>query len=842
MQSLIENFPMGILDSIKYNTYNSIFDFMIDVLHSCGISKKTIIEYLISKIYGVELDSFKDSNENNLIDSLSNNEDGIFASNFFINSIEIGIKSILMTFFTGILTCSAIPVIPNKMFDLDNLGNEKVKFMDQTLYNLIANGTIKSLTIPISSIDISGMLNVCPTSREGRVLYYTDSHDTYYKKTEETITKSIRATKFVNSGEAISIEKNKYDENIGISLMLSGNTSPFYLYFSIPSELNSYLDIYVEYVEKENDSVKQEKLTIQEGETKSNDFKVETATSGKYFKFTNFTIGNEKTKGGVVQKGEKNAWAYLSRNGSEQARTKWLNSGGIDFFNIEFGSENNETEIIQTYATESGYIECIEQIEHTGFVYEKCDEKDCGKKIERVDYVSENVTKDSPDYIVCYEGSNPSTLYRSYDMNAFIWYALNKGNKSNQTEYNHMMWDSRISAYKSGIIRESSEDWNSWYSSKSSSGSEFSYYETSGNSEANVLYPIMQFETISNNRNYLYVHIPSQRYYCPSRRTAIINNDALPKISFNSSLYEYDWDYLSNIKILNLKSMLYSLIKNLFGKTAYSLETLMDINPYKDIIIGRLKNAIKSIIKANDMNVEDCYSTFSNDDFNDMLNDMLKAKYNSDSNSKNTISDINSMLDSLNPASLKKGDITHIEKTVSIIETNGIDNGAVIETGLKVSFEEINILEELLMSITLSIIESLFTPQIMLLVAINFSLLGITNFEDFLGTDFSPIFNAIFNKILGFAKAIIIFVKDKIVSILYDLFVRTITPIIEKWGLLYFKEQLEYWLNLLKSSAECIYLIGFKNDKKLTAAIQDVDYADIYYNNEQSSPENNSDC
>ena len=44
LNTLIENFPMSILDLFKGKTYTSVFEFIIDVLYACGVPTNEIIE------------------------------------------------------------------------------------------------------------------------------------------------------------------------------------------------------------------------------------------------------------------------------------------------------------------------------------------------------------------------------------------------------------------------------------------------------------------------------------------------------------------------------------------------------------------------------------------------------------------------------------------------------------------------------------------------------------------------------------------------------------------------------------------------------------------------------
>ena len=53
IQTLIENFPMGILDAFGGKTYSGIADFVIDALKEVGVDDRTIIQKLIELVFGV---------------------------------------------------------------------------------------------------------------------------------------------------------------------------------------------------------------------------------------------------------------------------------------------------------------------------------------------------------------------------------------------------------------------------------------------------------------------------------------------------------------------------------------------------------------------------------------------------------------------------------------------------------------------------------------------------------------------------------------------------------------------------------------------------------------------
>ena len=95
------------------------------------------------------------------------------------------------------------------------------------------------------------------------------------------------------------------------------------------------------------------------------------------------------------------------------------------------------------------------------------------------------------------------------------------------------------------------------------------------------------------------------------------------------------------------------------------------------------------------------------------------------------------------------------------------------------------------------------------------------------------------NKILGLIKSIVLYVKDKILSLLLDLFEEKIRPILTNMMLMLYLEMITDWLVILLNAVKCIPLmIGFSVAKE--GHIDEVDYADIV--NTQSIPEISSEC
>lgn len=859
IQTFIENFPMSILDMMHGKVYTSIFDFLIDVLNACGINTNEIMEYLLREIYGVE------ASINNGIgafyEQIKTGEIKVDEQNEFMEALEMGIKGVFMALLSSVFTCSAIPVLPNKMFDVPN----DVSFAGKTNtagYQLLRNESFLPFLVPTSIIDPMGLLDICPTSEDGRLFYATQGKDMYYKKEYVSIISAHTVTKTATTETTYTTytyeTKSAYTKNIKVTLKKVGGGDDFSednYKFNLSSSIESDVIITVNYSPYNSKNSLIWESRIPADDTQTEDIwiisPVDMYGKGQRTIINSISINNNGSgvDCGYDADSDGNIWVYLDRTGWDD----WDNNG-LD--SISWGSINEETETIEIpqekTVEENIEYTVTEPIELFYLSYVGCNYEDIDEdSLVRVDYVPQGdideskteVLLDSPEYIVHYEGLNPNTLYRTMDMNAFMWYVLHKGMKEPQVEYNHMMWDSRISASKQGIGRKSAVEWNNWYNSKSEPSSEFTY-NGSDVTDKSPIFPIIQLEPQGMAENLFRVHIPAQTYWMPKIREANLGlSDKAPKVAFNASMYKFNWDYLTNIQILQPKLLLVGLCESLLG---FSLSTIssVNINLTKKIIEAKLSSAIKKMIEANDMEVEDCYTTFSNDEVNTMMEEMLLARYNATTYGGETatvrVHDTKKyidMLDKINANTAIEGNVSSITKLVTEVTASPGTEGS-INYGLSITTDG-NLLKKLLWAIAMPILMSIFTPQVLLLLYINFELMGIAKMKDFWGNDYTKILNLLMNKIFGLVKSILLFIKDKIVELLLMFFYKVVLQILIKYELLLLLERLTYWLTILKAAINCLPRFKFRRNKPI-GYLDNVDYADI--TTTQDTPEITNNC
>lgn len=424
-----------------------------------------------------------------------------------------------------------------------------------------------------------------------------------------------------------------------------------------------------------------------------------------------------------------------------------------------------------------------------------------------------------------------NTLYRTYDMNAFIWYCVNRASNSNWAETNKLVWDSRKYAGEYGVTMNS-EGMTKWINSRQS-WDEPLQSDVAPYSEYSSYFPILQFlpdNSMTRERRIL-VMFPNKRY---SKKAYGKNR------LFNYSLYKFNEDYLNSIRIYNPKVILSYMLESLFG---FRITSLFTVNLEKRIIEEKLTQVINNVLEADDMEINDCFYSFSNEDYNRMLNETLLQKYQvkqyDAEGVKSVDIDINNIqkqLDSINSSATSNEKVTKITKLINdLTVTPGNDSSTKYK--LVVSWNS-GWWKELIRAIVTPLAKSLLTPQVMLLFMINFHELGLINLKNIIGNN-DEIMSFFLNKMLAAVGSIVKYVKDKIAELLLKLLEEKLIPLIEKYFMMVFKESLEAWIELLEEAIKSCALIRFKS-KKNQSQIDEVDYADIIPT--QTIPVSGSSC
>ena len=423
-----------------------------------------------------------------------------------------------------------------------------------------------------------------------------------------------------------------------------------------------------------------------------------------------------------------------------------------------------------------------------------------------------------------------NNLYKTNDLNAFIWYSMNRGTIQNQKEKNKMMWDSRIVSEHEGKEedrRTTPEKWDKWLQSKNSvdgifytENNEQKYLDATTGSNTTVdipLHPILQFESTNffGNNKGIRVSFPYQTWH---------KDEGV----FNKSIYRFNIDYLNNIQIFNPRLIITEMINTLLNGNL-SIGVNLNYSIQTKILEARINTIIKKALEEDDATVEDCFFSFSNDEYNEALKNMELQKYNAKQLNSETSPAIkieeNFGLDAVNEinsmATLNEK-ISTISKTVYDISAIPAQDAAIeISDKLSLDFNE-KWINDVVMALVMPLAKAILTPKVMLLFLINFQIMGMININDI--KSLNDVMDLILKKMIAIIISLVRYIKDKIVEFLLKLFFDVAEELIVKWGILILKEKLDAWLTLLAEAISCIPLFSFGN---VLTQIDDVNYADI---------------
>lgn len=444
------------------------------------------------------------------------------------------------------------------------------------------------------------------------------------------------------------------------------------------------------------------------------------------------------------------------------------------------------------------------------------------------------------------------SLYKTDDMNAFIWYVANRGDNSDDWgqgmsesvlyEYNKLAWDSRrINARDKEYARNESEDWQDWLTSRKNmnfgEGGDLKLVKGEDEKKEDPvrsLYPILQMEPSEGwgHLEHLLVTFPAQRYLVTKE---LFGNP----LKITRTIYKFNADYLRSIKIFNWKTIVMNLLYELNGISPIP-DIQFNLSLSDEIIDARLSTLILNTITADDKEVDDSYYSFSNEDYTEALKRMEIKKYGAkayDTVSTSAIqNDPNAPMEAINQistaASLNEITSTITRGVYSVAGTSGSTGITKTTLSANLAFES-NFVNQLLFAIVKPFVRALLSPQIMLLFCINLDVMGLIDLRNLGQKDMDLVCDFIFRKISGIIKKLIILVKDRIVLYLLDLVKKLVKKLLDEIVILMLLEQLNDYIRLLNQIMECIRRFGIG---KTITGIDEVNYADIIP--EANQPEN----
>ena len=383
------------------------------------------------------------------------------------------------------------------------------------------------------------------------------------------------------------------------------------------------------------------------------------------------------------------------------------------------------------------------------------------------------------------ENYNASSIYKSKDFNAFLWYIINKSDKSQKEE---LVWDNRYHA----------KIWGD------------------GNKKRKEIIKCTYIDEEYPNTDKIKVQLCGSNYF----GTRKIKIGAWEQ-TYNKTIFEFNHEFLNSIKLYEPKVIVAEIVEYLLGSGNVSVNLGFSIN--EEIIQGKIQQIIKKIIETSDLEINDCYFSFSNEEYNEMLETSEKNRFNIINGSNGTFqvnpSDMLNQLSLITSNSTLVEDKSIISKTLNdIIATPAQDPSATISEKLSYDWQF-----ELLRMLVYPFVRPLFTPKVIFLLLVNKKIMG--NLDDISSMNGDKLIDSLYNSIFHIIRDIIIQLKDLLVEMLLSYILKKLTPLISLCASRLLMETLQVYKDLLNQILEnCAF--GWNNNP-LIGNIDNVNYADI---------------
>lgn len=479
----------------------------------------------------------------------------------------------------------------------------------------------------------------------------------------------------------------------------------------------------------------------------------------------------------------------------------------------------------------------VSALDFTGILkYCPSDESPIARSNYMACYASDTINSESPRLLTVNE------LWKHDDFNAFLWYVKNKGVYGNLSERRKLMWDNR---YKTKPYTKYVRKPETFFTKSNTLGiTSFSGengvipfdsdYLFSYNENENTKYKkrqILECRYIDGDgikSDSFQFRLAATNYY-KTRKLTGKNIDA-NIFKINKTIFEFNHDFLMSIKLYDAKTYLSQITQNVFGQGNVSMN--FSVTKEEQVIDEMLNQIIDKVINLDDTEIDDCYFSFSNEEYDNMLQNVIQKRKTGVVNEK-LIGDIFDEIENIDkvqgvaaPEAETKTRISNILSTVCNEVVNG-NNTVNAQQGWKFNYDY---QFELIRMLVYPLMKPLFTPKVVTVILLNTYIMGnplelgskILSFEDIL-----PYFMNIMTNIV---KQI----KDMIIEMLYSWVIDKLTPLLTLFSLRLVMEQLEAYRKLIEDMlTACIGAYnslnfgGNKTNGINGNRIDQVDYVDI---------------
>lgn len=262
------------------------------------------------------------------------------------------------------------------------------------------------------------------------------------------------------------------------------------------------------------------------------------------------------------------------------------------------------------------------------------------------------------------------------------------------------------------------------------------------------------------------------------------------------TVYEFNYDYVMGMKLFDSKVICAKLFdtstkQQYNSKITIGLSTLSDDTDYSS---ESLTSLIRKIIETDDTDVSDCYFSFSNDDYDSMLNESEKKRYNGQSYINGDqvsidLSDAYAILDKYDAQTTKNGQQEVISDAITAAFATIDSSSSESYSSSDSNQIKLNFATNMLSKLASALIESILSPKVLMLIAVNKQLMG----DGGEALDTKSLLSMVRGLVIGIIKELLELIEKR----LLDFVIEFVTPLAIEEKLRLVKEQYQVYITIL---------------------------------------------
>lgn len=293
------------------------------------------------------------------------------------------------------------------------------------------------------------------------------------------------------------------------------------------------------------------------------------------------------------------------------------------------------------------------------------------------------------------------------------------------------------------------------------------------------------------------------------------------------TIYEFNFDYIMGMRLFDPKTIAYRIFNTLMEIRMHG----PSLKPVETIETRTITKIIERLM-FDDEEVKDCFFSFSNDKYAQYLEEAEEKRsqqYPFESGAHSFSVDRQTILDAFekfDASATLEEQVTVMEDLINEIKPDNDENNRILASGATsngtVSY---NLSKEFILEsvkiLGLALLETVISPKMLLLFAVNKGIMGRTNMEKY------PDIQTLIASLSTLITTMISEIMEAIIKELLSLVMKYLKPILEKYSIMIVTEQLAFYRELIKKIIDaCSFSFGNRTGL-LDTSLDLVQYADI---------------